>query len=81
MLTPLARNAPRLWPADPLNLIFTVSSGNSSAPWALANSLLRIVHVVRSVLMIGNSISTASPFSKAGLASSSSFISSTLSRP
>ena len=35
-MTPCAKNAPKLWPADPLNLKVTVSSGRPCWPYFLA---------------------------------------------
>ena len=51
-MTPRARNAPKLWPAEPVSLKWIVPSGRHSSPHRLAISWLRIVPTVRLVLMI-----------------------------
>ena len=51
-MTPLARKAPKLWPAEPVSLKWIVSSGSRSTPYRLAISWLRMAPTVRLVLMI-----------------------------
>ena len=52
---PLAKNAPNDCPAEPVNLIEIVSSGNPSKPYFLAILLESTVPVVRFTFLIGRS--------------------------
>ena len=54
-MIPRGTNAPKLWPAEPLNLSWIVSSGSPAAPWRRVSSLPRIVPTVRLMLRIGSS--------------------------
>ena len=65
---PLVRNAPKLWPAEPLNLMWMVLSGNPGCPYRLATSPASIAPAERSVLAIVYSSSTGLPLSSASLA-------------
>ena len=53
MVMPFGRNAPKLWPADPLKEIRMVSSGRPSPPYRRVTSLPSIVPTVRLTLRIG----------------------------
>ena len=72
---PLAKNAPNDCPAEPVNLIEIVSSGNPSKPYFFAILLESTVPAVRFTFLIGRSSLTFSPFSIAGLQSSTSLLS------
>jgi len=72
--------APKLWPAEPLSLIWMVSGGRPLSPSFREISADNIVHAVRLRLRIGSSISTFSPRCRAGCASSMSLLSRALSR-
>ena len=52
---PFGTNAPKLWPADPLNLIWMVSSGRPAAPYFFVTSLPVMVPTTRLTLRIGSS--------------------------
>ena len=77
---PLVQKAPKLCPALPLKRSWIVSSGRPSSPYLSDTSEPRIVPTVRSVLQIGISSSTRSPFWMAGAARRISFWSSAVSR-
>ena len=51
-ITPRDRKAPKLCPAEPINLIWIVSSGKPANPYRLAIALLSIVPTVRFVFLI-----------------------------
>ncbi len=65
-MIPRGRKAPKLWPADPWNLSWIVSSGSPAPPYRRVSSLPRIVPTVRLTLRIGSSSETGSPRSSAG---------------
>ena len=52
---PFGMNAPKLWPAEPLNLIWMVSSGRPAAPHFFVTSLPVMVPTTRLTLRIGSS--------------------------
>jgi hypothetical protein len=58
---PLGTNAPKLWPAEPLEVMSMVSSGRPGAAVRLVTSWPSIVPTVRLTLRIGNSSLTFSP--------------------
>ena len=79
---PFGMNAPKLWPADPLNLIWMVSSGSPAAPCFFVTSLPVMVPTTRFTLRTSSFGLTFSPRSIAGLQRFSSVVmSSDLSRP
>jgi hypothetical protein len=63
---PWARNAPKLWPADPLNVTDIVLSGKPSLPYFFATVPDSIAPTERSVLVMGKSSSTGIALSIAG---------------
>ena len=63
---PFGMNAPKLWPAEPLNLIWMVSSGRPAAPHFFVTSLPVIVPTTRLTLRTGTSADTFSPRAIAG---------------
>ena len=51
---PFGMNAPKLWPAEPLNLIWMVSSGRPAAPHFFVTSLPVMVPTTRLTLRTGS---------------------------
>jgi len=78
---PLDRNAPKDWPAEPVNRIVIVSGGNPSSPYLRAMWLDNMVPAVRFTFRIGRSSVTFSPRSMAGLQSSTSLLSKMSASP
>ena len=52
-MTPGARNAPKLWPAEPVSVIWIVPSGRPALPHRRTMRLLRIVPTLRWMFRIG----------------------------
>ena len=71
----------KFWPADPLKLIWIVSSGRPAPPHLRVNTLPSMVPVVRLTLRMGRLMLTGVPASIAGRASVISVLSSARSRP
>ena len=78
---PRGMNAPKLWPAEPVNVILIVSSGSPAAPYRLVTSEPSIVPTVRSALRMNAVISTGVPCSSAGRLFAIRSLSSATSRP
>ena len=55
-MTPRGTNAPKLWPAEPVNWMRIVSSGRPSPPYRRVISYPSIVPTVRLALRIGRCI-------------------------
>ena len=78
---PAGRNAPRLWPAEPVSVMSIVSSGRPAPPHRLVTSWPSSVPTVRLTLRTGRSIVTGWASRIAGWASSMNVWSSASSRP
>ena len=68
---PWVRNAPKLWPAEPLNLMWMVCSGSPACPYFLATAPASMAPTERSVLAMVYSREISFPFSMASRAAAS----------